>query len=368
MIDPKKFISALEKNNINFFTGVPDSLMSGFCNLIENKKKHLSSVNEGAATATGIGYYLATKKIPLIYFQNSGLGNALNPIVSLSNKNVFRIPIFLLIGWRGEINKNKMIKDEPQHIEQGLITEKLLNILKIKYKILSGNSDYKKIIKELKKYSIKNSVPVALLIRKKSFYQREKKKLKKNNLLFRKEILSILINILPKNTNTVSTTGVLSRELMELNIKKKRLNNFFCVGGMGHATSIANGIALAKKNKKIICLDGDGAALMHLGSQINLSQNNNVIHILINNEAHDSVGGQKIAGNKIKFYKIAKEIGYQKTFYCSSKAQIVRKLKIALKNKGSFFMEIKSKPGFQKDLMRPREKLTNIKNKFMKYL
>ena len=135
MIDPKKFIKIFEKNGISFFTGVPDSLMSGFCNLMDTKKNHLSSINEGAAVAVGIGYYLATKKLPLIYLQNSGLGNAINPIVSLINKNVFKIPMFFLIGWRGEIKKKKSVKDEPQHIEQGLITEDLLRTLKIRYKI-----------------------------------------------------------------------------------------------------------------------------------------------------------------------------------------------------------------------------------------
>ncbi len=369
MIDPKKFIKIFEKNGISFFTGVPDSLMSGFCNLMDTKKNHLSSINEGAAVAVGIGYYLATKKLPLIYLQNSGLGNAINPIVSLINKNVFKIPMFFLIGWRGEIKKKKSVKDEPQHIEQGLITEDLLRTLKIRYKILDKNSDYKKAIKTLKKFSVKNSIPVALLIRKDSFLKSKKNDFKESNyFLSREEILKTIIKALPKNINTVSTTGVLSRELMELNRQKEKINNFYCVGGMGHAVSIANGIAIAKKNKKIVCFDGDGASLMHLGSQINFSQNLNAIHILINNETHDSVGAQKTAGNKINFYRIAKEAGYKKTFYCSRLIEIKKAVKYALNHKGSFFIEIKSKPGFRKGLMRPREKLTIMKDKFMKSL
>ena len=367
MIDPKKFIKAFEKNDISFFTGVPDSLMSSVCDIIDKKKKHLSSVNEGSAVAIGIGYYLATKKIPLIYLQNSGLGNAINPIVSLINKNVFKIPVFFLIGWRGEIKRNKSIKDEPQHIEQGLITEQLLRLFKIKYKILDKNSNFKKMIKNLKTYSIKNSLPVALLVRKGSFLNYHEKNLKKkNNFLYREQILETIIKTLPKKINAVSTTGVLSRELMELNDKNKKINNFYCVGGMGHAVSIANGIALAKKNKKIICFDGDGAALMHYGSQINFSRNQNAIHILINNETHDSVGAQKTAGGKINFYRIAREVGYKKSFICLTTNEIKKALKYALRNKGSFFIEIKSKPGFKKNLMRPREKLTIFRDKFMK--
>ena len=302
MINPKRFIKTLEKNDISFFSGVPDSLMKDFCLCVDNKKNHISSVNEGSAVGLGIGYYLAKKKIPLIYLQNSGLGNAVNPVISLVNKKVFKIPIFFLIGWRGEIkNKKLKKKDEPQHLYQGLITEKLLKNLQIKFKILEPNTNYEKLVKDLKKYSLKNSSPVALLVRKNTFETIKKNKKEKNKFLKRERILQVILKSTPKKTATVATTGYLSRELMQLNEDLKITNDFYCVGGMGHAISIASGIAFAKKRKKILCLDGDGAALMHLGAQASSAINDNIIHVLINNGVHDSVGGQKIVGTKVKF-------------------------------------------------------------------
>ena len=193
MINPKNFTNILNKNGINFYTGVPDSLMKSFCNYIEGKKNHISSVSEGSAIGIGIGYHLATGKIPLIYFQNSGIGNIVNPIISLVNKKVFNIPLLLLVGWRGEtFNKRMNVTDEPQHRYQGLVTEKILKLLQIKYKILNKNSNYSSEVKKLITYSRKKSQPVALLVRKGSFLKIKKKKFNKSNLLKRRQILKII--------------------------------------------------------------------------------------------------------------------------------------------------------------------------------
>ena len=371
MIDSKLFIKTLIKNEIKFFTGVPDSLMKGFCSTIENNKSHLSAANEGSAVGLGIGYYLAEKKLPLIYLQNSGLGNIVNPILSLVNKKVYKIPLFLLIGWRGE-TKTKLItskKDEPQHISQGEVTEDLLKILKIKYRVINKKSKYKKIISELKKYALKKSQPVALLVRKNTFSNLKKKEIyKDNNFLKRKEILKIILDNINKKIHSVSTTGVLSRELLEMSKNNKKVNNFYCVGGMGHAISIASGIAATKKKDKVICLDGDGAALMHLGAQAISSKLNNIIHIIINNNSHDSVGAQKTAGDNLRFDKLAKTLGYGKSFNCVNEKQIKKSLKRAIKSKSSCLIEIKSIPGFSKNLSRPNRSMIYYKNNFIKSL
>ena len=368
MINPIKFLKFLKKQDISFYTGVPDSLMKSFCSLVEKDKDHIPAVNEGSAIGLGIGYHLATNKIPLIYLQNSGLGNIVNPIVSLANNKVFKIPLFLLVGWRGEtINNKANIDDEPQHSYQGYITEKLLKLLQIKYAVINQKSNFAKHIKKLLNFSKKNSAPVALLIRKNCFTKVREIKKTKNNFLNRKEIIKIILDCLPKKTSVISTTGVLSRELMDLN-KIKETNNFYCVGGMGHAISIAKGVAIKMKRKKILCLDGDGAALMHLGAQANNIKLNNLIHILINNSVHDSVGGQKTAGENIKYHKLAAEAGYKKTFLCTNKRNIEKAIKDSLKLKQSTFLEILSSSGYKKDLIRPDKPMVVYKKKFMRNL
>jgi len=371
VIDPNNFIRCLEKNDISFFTGVPDSLLKGFCQAIDKKKNHISSINEGSAVGLGVGYYLAKKKIPLIYLQNSGLGNIVNPILSLANKKVFKIPLFFLIGWRGEKSKNYIKKDEPQHIYQGIVTEKLLKILQIKYRILSKNSNYIKLIKDLKKISLKNQCLVALLVRKNTFKNLSKTKEKniKKKFLLREKILEIILKKIPDKTNIISTTGFLSRELMIVKKEvKKKINPFYCVGGMGHAISIANGIAAIKRKKKILCLDGDGAALMHLGAMAYSGKNKNLIHILINNGVHDSVGSQKIAGEKLNFAITAEGMGYKNIFVCKNKNEIIKSINSAFKKKDSVFIEIKSQFGHRKNLPRPEDSLINLKKKFINHL
>ena len=368
MINPSDFLKCIKQNRINFYTGVPDSLFSGLCSFMETEKNHISATNEGSAIGLAIGHYLAKKQLPLVYLQNSGLGNIINPITSLVNKDIYQIPIVMLIGWRGEIEKGKQISDEPQHKFQGKITIDLLKLLKIKFIIINNKSDYKKRIKDIVSYSRRNLSPVAIVIRKNTF--KKYKKIKRENFIYpkRREILNKIVEALPNNFPIVSTTGVLSRELIEINIlRKEKINPFICVGGMGHASSIANGLAFSKKNKKIICLDGDGAALMHLGSQINLSTMKNIIHILINNNCHDSVGGQSTPSKNIKFYKLAKELGYKNTYYIEKIADIKKVLKKCLIHPQAF-IEIKSSKGYSKNLSRPNKKILFYKKEFIKRL
>jgi phosphonopyruvate decarboxylase len=367
MIDIKNFINILKKNDLNFCTGVPDSLFKDLCFQFEKrfKKNHITASNEGAAVAIGIGYHLKTKKIPLIYMQNSGLGNAINPIISLADRNVFNIPLFLIIGWRGE--KNHKFIDEPQHITQGKETESFLKNLGIKYKIINSKSDYPKVIKLLKNYSLRNNKSVCLLIRKNSF-QKKTNKTKKilTNLDKRESFLKKIVEELPKNSIIVSTTGILSRELYEiLKAKKNKLNNLMCVGGMGHAISIATGIAKQTK-KKVYCFDGDGAVTMHMGSLAISSKLKNLVHIVFNNFSHESVGGHDNAAKHVSFFKLANILGYENSIFIKNIKDISKVVKKMIKSKKSSFIEIICSKGHRANISRPKEKMIYLKNTFQK--
>ena len=270
MLDPKKFCDILKKNNINFITGVPDSLLKNIISLFEKKKskEHLSVGNEGIAVALATGHYLSSYNPALVYLQNSGLGNAINPLNSITNKKVYGIPMILLIGWRGEIvKKNLQVHDEPQHLYQGKITLKQLELIDIPYKIIDKNSkDIVKVIKDLKKLTISLQKPVAIVVKKGTFRKIETRKNTKKiiNYPSRSKIIEKIIGQLSRNSLIVSTTGYASRELYKLrNLKGENTSkDFLMVGGMGHAVSVSAGIAKNLK-KKIVCIDGDGSLLMH---------------------------------------------------------------------------------------------------------
>jgi len=370
MISPKLFLKALKSNKINFITGVPDSMFSSLCLYLEkniNSPNHIVAANEGSSIGIAIGYYLAKKTIPLVYLQNSGLGNVLNPIISLANKQIYKIPMILLIGWRGEIKNNIQIQDEPQHLFQGKITEKVLKLIDINCIKLDSSSNIFEVIRRAKKLAEKKSQPVAILVRKNTFLNKNYSKNILNKKLTREEFLKELCKNIPNNIPRISTTGMLSRELYE--ISKKRSNFFMCVGGMGHAISLATGVATSTtKNKKVICLDGDGAALMHMGSMSSSSKCNNLIHILFNNNSHDSVGGQKTAAQNLKFINIAKAIGYTNVYSISKVNKISDVLKKCLSNKKSSFIEINCRSGHRNNLIRPEDKLVFRKIEFMNFL
>jgi len=364
MIEPKKFVKTLKKNDILFASGIPDSMTKDLCFEIEKQylNNHVRCANEGSAIAEAIGYYLKKKKLPLVYMQNSGLGNAINPIISLAHKKVFNIPLFLIVGWRGELGND--VKDEPQHIKQGEVTKNFLDNLDIVYEIIDENSNFDEKILKLKKISLKTKKIVALLIRKNSFKNKKENNAQKEKLLTRELALKCLVNEIPKNSNVVSTTGILSRELNEINNHMKKINNFMCVGGMGHASSIASGIAKNTK-KKVYCFDGDGALTMHLGSLATTSRNKNLVHIVFNNGSHESVGGQKTSSSGLKLFKIASTLGYSYSFRCIKISDIKKKIKFALNENKSFFLEILIQNGHRKNISRPSKNMKLLANKFM---
>lgn len=355
MINPKKFIDCLKNNGVVKFFGVPDSFLKEFCASLDDNN---ITANEGNAVARGVGYYLASGKIPLIYMQNSGLGNAINPLLSLADSEVYDIPLLLLIGWRGHID----IKDEPQHKKQGMITDKLLDTIGIKYEVLGDN--FKEQIKNAISYIKKTNKSFAFLAKKGTFLAVDNSVKPEHNFeLLREDAIKILLNKIEadKNSFIVSTTGFCSREVYENSTRPS--HNFLTVGSMGHASSIALSIALSKKDKTIYCFDGDGALLMHLGAIVNIAKENpsNFKHILFNNYAHDSVGAQKTGTENVDYKKLFLSVGYKNIYSAQNQKELENVLDDFINSKELSFLEIKVKIGARSNLGRPEE--TPIQNK-----
>ena len=366
MIKANTLISLLKKNNSDFFTGVPDSVLKELSISLQNKdkKNHLIATNEGSAVALGIGYYLSVKKIPCIYMQNSGLSNALNPLISIAHRKVYSIPLILIIGWRG----SPKIKDEPQHNVKGEITESILKLLNIKYTILRSNNDLSKFDKQIKIAKKKSSI-VACLIEPGTLEKIKKIDKKKDFYNFDKELfLKTLLIALKKNTKIISSTGFNSRELIYIRNKFKITNgrDFYMVGGMGHTASVAIGYSISSK-KDVICIDGDGSLLMHLGSikTAGTFANKNFKYILLNNNSHDSVGGQNTYANNVNFEKLSKSLGFKKFYSIKDEVNLKKNIKTFLSEKKLSFLEVKISNSRIKKLPRPKN-LIKIKKLFMK--
>jgi len=366
MIQLKSFFNFLKKEKISFFTGVPDSILKELSIYINKSKiRHIPATNEGSAVALANGYYLSKKKIPAVYLQNSGLGNAINPLVSVSHKKVYSIPSLLIIGWRGSPGS----KDEPQHLTKGLITRNLLKLLDIKFCVLKDKKDFNKLSK-LITYSKKNKKPVACLIKKGTFIKNNSLvKIKKNKDIYLKRdyFIKELLSKVKKDTKIVSTTGYISRELFRLSSESQKKNNFYVVGGMGHCSSIALGYSIFS-NKKVICLDGDGSMLMHLGSLFTIGQNSkkNLKYILLNNNSHESVGGQETNLANINLNKIVKELNFDDYYIIKNKKDLNLKLKFFLQSKKLSFLEVKMSSFNSNHLLGRPSKFIDIKNNFMK--
>ena len=365
MINSKKVINLLKKNKTSFYTGVPDSILRELSSILQkkNKKNHIIAANEGAAVSIGIGNYLATKKVPAIYMQNSGLSNALNPLISIAHQKVYSIPLILIVGWRG----SPKIKDEPQHEVKGKITEKILKLLNIKYTILRSDKDLSKFDKQIK-LAKKNKSIVACLIEQGTLESIKKKEIKKKDDRLNKEIfLKNLLKNLQAKTKIISSTGYTSRELLYLRNKYKFKNSkdFYMVGGMGHTSSVALGYSLSKKNSTV-CIDGDGSLLMHLGSikTAGTFANTNFKYILLNNNCHDSVGGQTTYANDIDFKKLSKSLGFKKFYQIKNEKNITNKIKNFLSKNSLNFLEVKISNSKIKKLPRPSN-LLQIKNRFI---
>ena len=373
MISSKFFIDSLCSMQMDFFTGVPDSLLKNVCAYITDHfvtERNVIAANEGAAVGLAAGYYLATKKIPVVYMQNSGLGNAVNPLMSLTDKEVYNIPLLLLVGWRGEPG----VKDEPQHIKQGKVTLPLLEAMGIKYAIMSQNeTEFLSQLNYANFYMNETHEPFAFVIPKGTF---EEYKLQQDGEVIlplkREAAIQLIASSLSKEDIIVSTTGMISRELFEYRTSAfmEHEKDFLTVGSMGHASQIAFGIALEKKKCKVFCFDGDGSTLMHMGSLaiIGSLHPDNYVHVIFNNGAHDSVGGQPTVAFNIDLCKIAQACGYEAALSVSDSDSLCEALKRITYMHGPILLEVKVRKGARKDLGRPTTTPLQNKDTFMLFL
>jgi len=373
MIAPSYFFKQLSKKGLRFFAGVPDSLLKDFCAYVSDNAPHTDHIitaNEGNAVALATGHYLATGKPAVVYMQNSGLGNSVNPLTSLASSDVYSIPMLLLVGWRGEPG----VHDEPQHKQMGRIQLSLLKALEIPYVELGKTPlSVRKAIEKALKHLKKNVSPFAIVLKKGDFEPYTlKTKQKTNYQLTREQAIKILLPFLQSKDVMVATTGMTSREIFELREgrSEKHSKDFLCVGNMGHTSSLALGVALSQPKRRVWCFDGDGSLIMHMGSLaiIGQQQSKNLIHLVFNNMAHDSVGGQTTAAGIIDFKKLALSCNYKNTYSVVSSAQIRNAVDKALKLSGPTLIEIKCSTGARKDLGRPTITPQENKKAFMKFL
>lgn len=372
MIQPKDFIETLRAGGVEFFAGVPDSLLKNLCAYITDniaRENNIIAANEGGAVALAAGYHLATGKTGCVYMQNSGEGNAVNPLLSLMDADVYKMPLLLVIGWRGEPG----VHDEPQHVKQGKVTLALLETMGIPYAVLNESWE-SQVAEALQTIREANGV-YALVVRKGTF---EDYKLQKQEAseweLGREEAIQIVAGMLREDDIVVSTTGMISRELFEYREAKGQghAHDFLTVGSMGHASQIALGIALQKPERRVVVFDGDGALLMHMGGMAIIGDYcpKNLVHIVFNNGAHDSVGGQPTVGQKINVEAVAKAVGYADVISVENQMSLMAALN-HLNNgviDGVSLINVNVRKGNRKDLGRPTTTPQQNKEALMKEL
>ena len=366
--------SLLEILDTDFYTGVPDSQLKALCNYLMDtygidKRHHLIAANEGNATALAAGYYLATRKPAVVYMQNSGEGNAVNPIASLLNDKVYAIPAIFIIGWRGEPG----IHDEPQHIYQGEITLKLLEDMGIPYLVIDRETGIEALRETMLSFKgeLNKGKAVAFVIKKGALSYAGKVEYRNNYTMAREAVIEHIAAAAGEDP-VVSTTGKASRELFEIREKNHQRHqyDFLTVGSMGHSSSIALGVAINKPDLKVWCIDGDGALLMHMGAMAVIGNTNpdNFVHIVINNEAHETVGGMPTTAGSINIPAMAKACGYHHAVSVDDFEELDDALQEAKKSRGLCMIEVKCAMGSRKDLGRPTTTTFENKDAFMSFL
>lgn len=369
-MDVEKFVDRI---GLDFYTGVPDSQLRALCDYLYQRygvdgKHHIIAANEGNAAGIAAGYHLATGKIPVVYMQNSGQGNAMNPLVSLLNEGVFAIPCVLIIGWRGEPG----VQDEPQHIYQGKITMQILEDLGVDSCVVSKETSEEELGFAMEKFckSLALGHDVAFVICKGALTYGKKVEYRNGHVLTREEAIQDIVKV-SKDDPVICTTGKASRELFEIRKANGQghKRDFLTVGSMGHASSIALGIAL-HTNKRVWCIDGDGAVLMHMGAMavIGSQKPKNMVHIVINNGAHESVGGMPTVAGAVDLCGIARSCGYRHVFSIATIGQLKKALYIVKKSEGLIFLEIKCTVGVRPDLGRPVVTPVENKEQFMEHM
>lgn len=373
MIRPEYFYNTLKGMGIDFYTGVPDSLLKDICAYITDhvdRKNNVIAANEGGAVGLAAGYHLATGNIPVVYMQNSGLGNTVNPLMSLTDSDVYRIPVLLVIGWRGEPG----VHDEPQHVKQGKTTLPLLDAMEIRHEIMSGDeAELEKQLAGGVRYMKETGRAFALVVKKGTF---GKYKLQNGThnpyTMEREEAIKAVAGAMDVKDIVVSTTGKISRELFEHRTAtgEGHIRDFLTVGSMGHASQIALGIALNRPERNVYCFDGDGAAIMHMGGMgiVASMLPGNFYHIVFNNGAHDSVGGQPTIGFGIDLPKIAAGCGYKTVMSVATRSELDAILPTLPTLPAPLLLEIKVKKGSRDDLGRPTTTPVENKEALMSFL
>lgn len=373
MVRPEFFVNKLKEHGIDFYVGVPDSLLKNICAYITDNlpvEHNIIAANEGGAMGIAVGYHLATGKVPVVYMQNSGEGNIINPLASLTDKEVYNIPILLVIGWRGRPG----VYDEPQHVKQGKVTTGLLNTMGINYAILP--KDEEGAVKQIKiaaDFMKATNECYALVIEKDTFDAYKLQNVETNNLtISREEAIQKVASSIEDNACIISTTGMISRELFEARTawNQGHERDLLTVGSMGHASQIALGIALQKPERRVYCFDGDGASIMHMGNMaITASMKcKNYVHVVFNNGAHDSVGGQPTVGLKIDLCAVAMAVGYKVTYSVDTFEAFNETLETLKSVEGPILLQVCVKKGNRKDLGRPTVNPIQNKEAFMEFL
>lgn len=371
MISPGQFVNWLSDSSITFFTGVPDSLLKEFGTHVMTSlpaERHVIAANEGNAVAIAMGYHLRTGAVPMVYLQNSGIGNTVNPLLSLADPDVYGIPMLLLVGWRGQPG----VTDEPQHVKQGRVMTSLLDGMDINWTVLPRDADVAKTaVAAAARSSIDRQAPHVLLVEKGTFSPAGLPvgNVADNTCPSREDAVRAVATAIGSGRPIVGTTGMLSRELFEIRVNDgtDAALDFLTVGGMGHASSIALGIALAAPDEEVWCLDGDGALLMHLGAVavIGDRQPQHFRHVVLNNGVHDSVGGQPTAIGAIDMPTMALASGYVWAQRCLNLSDIPGAIRDMRAAAGPALLEIVVRPGSRPDLGRPTRHPSESREAFM---
>lgn len=374
-MDAITLLTACKEAGITFYTGVPDSQLKGLCDTLYDLygvhgQRHLVAANEGGAVGLAAGHYLATGHPALVYLQNSGLGNIVNPVCSLLHEKVYGIPCLFVVGWRGEPG----VHDEPQHVFQGEVTLEQLRLMEIEPYVLEASTTEEQFRAMFAHITarLRQGRCAALVIRKGALTTACRPTYANLHTVTREQAVALIARMAGARDIFVSTTGKLSRELFEIreSLGQGHAKDFLTVGSMGHAAMIALGVALAKPERRVWCLDGDGAALMHLGSLGVIAQQapRNLIHVIMNNGAHETVGGMPVGEGRMRFAPLAREAGYPAVFTADTLPGLQQALAAAQAQPTLCLVEMFCALGARADLGRPTTTPQENRDAFMAYV
>jgi phosphonopyruvate decarboxylase len=369
----QRVYETLAERGIRFYAGVPDSLLKDFCAYVTDHvpaERHTITANEGSAIALAVGHHLATGETGLVYMQNSGLGNTVNPLTSLADADVYGAPVLLMVGWRGEPG----VADEPQHVKMGKVTGRVLEAIGVPHFVLpTDDKEAVAVIDHAIDRTNSSRAPCALLVRKGTFgkYTLQNKRADRYEMT-REQAIGVLLDVIEPGCAVVSTTGMPSRELFELREKRGEAHDtdFLTVGSMGHCSQIALGVALGQPGRQVFCIDGDGAVIMHMGglATVGAAAPRTFKHVVLNNAAHDSVGGQPTVGFDIDLCAIARAAGYRVALRADTPAELSERAGELARCAGPALLEVRIRKGSRPDLGRPTERPADSKRQFMDWL